>query len=1096
MMFLHGATPSISSAEVLIGDCKSGWFGEHCQYQCHCTTGCTDDGMCLKDSCSLGWFGELCQYLMTINASVTFTTSDKKKEECKTLSSKRVLNPNLTDYHCEPSSSVTHITVHLQLLQKMCSLYVSGGRNLAFGQNAQQTSTHTIFFAWRAIDGVKSPIHIMHNCSHTSAFDQTPYFNLTYNVPVVLNRIFLYNRAEGVSERLNGFILHLYNEYKNLIFEYKDTTVEKDKLVYTVLLPVMEPVWLIVIYATHILRADVPIVTICEIETFGDCPNYLWGLQCDVGCDESCFQGCSLLKGICNYILADSDCSSMSSARCAVGWFGPNCRYKCHCTDGCDRQGNCLGSTCETGWFGHLCQYKNLVNRDFSEVTSDEVSVDQVIDGVDETCVMLTEMKTHISVQFNHPIVFTFLRLHTDKANILNASMKLELSDKRSVSCDNNNKALIVNVNNLDIYCHLNDSVVGITITLDPINLCSMYVSGGRNLAYGQQVAQSSNSSSTTIKSFGFAQKAVDGHVDLKLYRHGCSHTDYFDVNAHFNLTFGTLPVIQRILLFNRDDIKCKRRLDHFTLTLLDSQNRIIQRYQDKTNYSNLIYTVLFPEQHLPVWRVSVCATSVSCGDKYPILCVSWRRMEVNTRYCVPGTWGLDCDKACPTSCNTSCSTMDGTCLWTCMYGRVLPDCWPALCPNGMYGMDCSFRCSEECYNKTCSVQNGECFSDCMDNRDSNCTTKCSSPRYGVNCSMICSASCWNRVCDDINGTCKQGCNGYSNPPNCDIDCEKSMYGANCSMTCSKSCWNGVCYDHNGSCILGCHGYSNPPICDKVCTDGTYGRNCENFCSQCVSYKCNHVTGQCEYGCQGFEDFPVCSKECPHGKYGVNCSLNCSTHCYKGLCNLISGSCDYGCDNFLDPPECLIHHWNMPSIIARTVDSSKSVWIPIMYIAFAFTQTVIGFCIVLERLIKTDRFTGDLDSFESVTSQPYPSHIPVLSQSHPSLITVTSQFYPSLNPGTSKSYPSLNLVISQSYPRHISVLSQSHQSLKLVTLQSLPSHIPVLTKSHPSLIPVTLQSLPSHISVLNQSHPVLTQSHPSLYPVTLQSYPSQISVLT
>ena len=55
----------ISPAET---SCKGGWFGDQCQYQCHCS-GCDTclDGSCNGRECHSDWFGPACQYCKTLN---------------------------------------------------------------------------------------------------------------------------------------------------------------------------------------------------------------------------------------------------------------------------------------------------------------------------------------------------------------------------------------------------------------------------------------------------------------------------------------------------------------------------------------------------------------------------------------------------------------------------------------------------------------------------------------------------------------------------------------------------------------------------------------------------------------------------------------------------------------------------------------------------------------------------------------------------------------------------------------------------------------------------------------------------------------------
>ncbi|KAK6991239.1 receptor-type tyrosine-protein phosphatase kappa, partial [Biomphalaria glabrata] len=44
--------------------CRTGWFGDYCQYKCHCINNqCDTNGTCTNgSSCEKGWFGYKCQY--------------------------------------------------------------------------------------------------------------------------------------------------------------------------------------------------------------------------------------------------------------------------------------------------------------------------------------------------------------------------------------------------------------------------------------------------------------------------------------------------------------------------------------------------------------------------------------------------------------------------------------------------------------------------------------------------------------------------------------------------------------------------------------------------------------------------------------------------------------------------------------------------------------------------------------------------------------------------------------------------------------------------------------------------------------------------
>ncbi|KAK3801336.1 hypothetical protein RRG08_049102 [Elysia crispata] len=49
-----------------------------------------------------------------------------------------------------------------------------------------------------------------------------------------------------------------------------------------------------------------------------------------------------------------------SKSQCSVGWYGPNCKYQCHCAGSapCDKHDGSCSSGCHQDWFGPACQYE------------------------------------------------------------------------------------------------------------------------------------------------------------------------------------------------------------------------------------------------------------------------------------------------------------------------------------------------------------------------------------------------------------------------------------------------------------------------------------------------------------------------------------------------------------------------------------------------------------------------------------------------------------------------------------------------------------------------------------------------------------------
>ncbi|MEP3479277.1 MAG: DUF1553 domain-containing protein [Fuerstiella sp.] len=90
--------------------------------------------------------------------------------------------------------------------------------------------------------------------------------------------------------------------------------------------------------------------------------------------------------------------------------------------------------------------------------------------------------------------------------------------------------------------------------------------SGGQNIAVGQKVAQSS------MYAQAKAERAIDGNTDGDYAKGSVSHTAVQD-NPWWQIDLGKQYPIDRIVLWNRTDNGLEKRLNHFSIALLD-ENR------------------------------------------------------------------------------------------------------------------------------------------------------------------------------------------------------------------------------------------------------------------------------------------------------------------------------------------------------------------------------------------------------------------------------------------------------------------------------------------------------------------------------------------
>ncbi|CAG5127331.1 unnamed protein product, partial [Candidula unifasciata] len=231
---------------------------------------------------------------------------------------------------------------------------------------------------------------------------------------------------------------------------------------------------------------------------------------------------------------------------CKFDWFASECRYRCHCFNntcnarGQSANGECTAASyCDKGWFGPSCQYVDLVTTNTTESTPD-----WIYDFPDTRCNLGLET---VTVSLNDTFYFTWLRLHINSSGF-SQDFKLQLmfANGSSVECGNMYTSKI-NDTILDIHCQPGAFFQQINITGAGVKyLCSVYISGGRNVALGQETAQISNYKNTD------STYAVDGDTNPDFAGESCTHTNG-DQNPYWNLTFALAHQVQRYVIYNRN---------------------------------------------------------------------------------------------------------------------------------------------------------------------------------------------------------------------------------------------------------------------------------------------------------------------------------------------------------------------------------------------------------------------------------------------------------------------------------------------------------------------------------------------------------------
>ncbi|XP_055884492.1 uncharacterized protein LOC129926172 [Biomphalaria glabrata] len=397
-------------------------------------------------------------------------------------------------------------------------------------------------------------------------------------------------------------------------------------------------------------------------------------------------------------------CVPVQSEGCNVGWFGCKCQYQCHCKNNmaCDVNGECV-TGCDIDWFGTACQYANLATLPEVNVTiAPRQTTTWLTDGDDTTCNEDGNITSiHISWSTSYPFTWLRMKVKNTSLKFKNVNLTFLTSQKETPTCINKQVSFIDSTR-IDYRCEMTETIIQLRLTGPALkSLCSLYISGGRNVALHQSADQTSTYNEGNI--YFTASLAVDGNTTCNINDNSISHT-LLEPKPSWSLRLDTPKVVNRFVIYNRVDC-CMNRLKNFILTTFDINNKTLLTYQDLSPEAADIYT--FPVRpHYPVSRIGIIPTDRDQkwdGDKFIVtICEIFMFGE-----CMPGVWDLDCRHKCPEECPSWCQQDTGKCL-SCLGHSDPPRC-NTVCASGTYGINCQQNCSDNCYNNSCNSVTGEC---------------------------------------------------------------------------------------------------------------------------------------------------------------------------------------------------------------------------------------------------------------------------------------------------------------------------------------------------------------------------------------------------
>ncbi|KAK0053648.1 receptor-type tyrosine-protein phosphatase T-like isoform X2 [Biomphalaria pfeifferi] len=361
------------------------------------------------------------------------------------------------------------------------------------------------------------------------------------------------------------------------------------------------------------------------------------------------------------------------STNCPEGWTGPKCDYKCFCSmEKCNEYSECQDSvSCLENYFGPACQYVNIVPNSIEHTGP-------ILDQLESTCTSMSNGSSQ-KVQFERPQAFTFLRLFLeDLSKMTSVDVQFSGGDfKTKRSCETFSY-MYISSTTMDVHCYTSELYTEVeVIWYGDVDVCGIYISGGRNL-----VARSSANSSSS-EADETADKAVDSHTPSNTI---CFHSSANDTDPRFSVSLTGMVRIHKVILYGCDDCEMNVSSGPNHLSMKENSTSL-QAHQQEWN---LLLHLVSPTISIKSKSVDLTLCEiVVLGD------------------CQKGHHGLDCLWQCKDYCpQRRCDLLHDTC---------------ASCGPYHYGTDCKKACPDCGGLGLCENLKGACLEGCKPNQSTKC---------------------------------------------------------------------------------------------------------------------------------------------------------------------------------------------------------------------------------------------------------------------------------------------------------------------------------------------------------------------------------------
>ncbi|RUS73293.1 hypothetical protein EGW08_018942, partial [Elysia chlorotica] len=269
-----------------------------------------------------------------------------------------------------------------------------------------------------------------------------------------------------------------------------------------------------------------------------------------------------------------------------------------------------------------------------------------------------------------------------------------------------------VDATTVDFSCPTPDTAKKVVLVGQGVRkLCSLYISGGRNVALKQRAEQSPKFESWS-EDWG-ASNAVDGRTDdPNKAGHTCTHTDHKGSHGWWELEFSRPVDISSFLIYNRFDC-CQERLEKFKLTVKPGSSTDTPYIYTEPGDRKLTYEVVpYPPIRFPVRELRFDVDNQGTN----VILTLCEVFVFGESHCQPGRFGLQCERTCNCADKTeACFVHSGGCPSGCAANYTGQDCYELDCPDGTYGDRCKERCSDTCAGTSnpCRQSDGACTQGC-----------------------------------------------------------------------------------------------------------------------------------------------------------------------------------------------------------------------------------------------------------------------------------------------------------------------------------------------------------------------------------------------